>query len=240
MSLDFTYIFVDVSGIWGCHQPLIWHILKPFIPKDNLWFVMVCLKACWAPIEYCGAQSWAIEVDGRVAGVDPQGGYAHVAFSDAESMKKALHLNGTKVGKKAWAPGLYWIFSWVDCHPTGVRTTSIMSGAWNWHFRLKIGQILWKTGAFPPLCHDMPWFPVSFFFLIDSMLKPDMLTQISDVLHLLDAVVQGRYLEDRSCQKARRTGRRKECDERGDRGKELLPEMGAMANGVAGCGRFWL
>ncbi|CAL1126635.1 unnamed protein product [Cladocopium goreaui] len=27
-------------------------------------------------------------------------GYAHVAFSDAESMKKALHLNGTKVGKK--------------------------------------------------------------------------------------------------------------------------------------------
>jgi hypothetical protein len=43
------------------------------------------------------------------------------------------------------------------------------------------------------LCHDMPWFPVS--FLIDSMLKPDMLTQISDVLHLLDAVVQGRYLK---------------------------------------------
>ena len=83
----------------------------------------------------------------------------------------------------------------------------------------------------------------------------------------------GTVPEDRSRQKARRTGSvhlniwqalnqadipigachakfllfrsgrrkgRKECDQRGDRGKELLPEMGGMANGVAGCGRFWL
>ena len=43
-----------------------------------------------------------IFVDGGISpSVDPQGGYAHVAFSDAESMKKALQLNGTKVGKKA-------------------------------------------------------------------------------------------------------------------------------------------